>query len=119
MADYGVMAMSSVVEVDAFGLLVLGSIQAQGCPVIVPVVPDLAAAPPKLHNGVRKSLLSFIQHHFPNEPKVHAVETPADRLLFLRHISEAPPRTVQWREHHPYLVRRRAPCRPAPMGWGF
>jgi len=106
-ADYVVLAMSSQVEVDDFGLLILGAIQAQGCPVIVPVVPDLEAAPPKQRGDIKKSLLSFIQHHFPNEPKVHALESPSDRLLFLRHLAEAPPRTVHWRESHPYLVRIR------------
>ena len=106
-ADYVVLAMSSQVEVDDFGLLILGAIQAQGCPVIVPVVPDLEAAPAKQRGDIKKSLLSFIQHHFPNEPKVHALESPSDRLLFLRHLAEAPPRTVHWRESHPYLVRER------------
>ena len=106
-ADYVVLAMSSQVEVDAFGLLILGSLQAQGCPVIIPVVPDLEAAPARMRTDVRKSLLSFIQHHFPAELKVHGLESPSDRLLFMRHLAEAPPRTVHWREQRPYLVRAR------------
>jgi pre-rRNA-processing protein TSR1 len=104
-ADYVVLAMSSHVEVDAFGLRILGALQAQGCPTVLGVCPDLEGVPTRRWADVRRSLQSFLRHHFPEEPRVHAVATESDRLLLWRQLAETSPRAVQWREQLPYMVR--------------
>ncbi|KAG0236041.1 hypothetical protein BGW42_004149 [Actinomortierella wolfii] len=103
-ADFIVFVMSSVTEVDEFGLMVLSSIQAQGVPSIVPTVDNLEAVPSKKKADIKKSLLSFTTHFFPTEDKVHALDNVNESVAMLRMIANQLPKPVTWRDTHSYLL---------------
>ncbi|KAJ1991558.1 ribosome biogenesis protein tsr1 [Dimargaris cristalligena] len=103
-ADYVIFALSAEVEVDAFGEACLTAIQAQGCSTTLATVHHLERIATKSKNDVKKSLLSFMHHFFPETNKVHALETPAETLHLVRNLTDQVPKTVYWREWRPYLI---------------
>ncbi len=61
-ADFGILLMSSDVEVDKFGINCLLGILNQGLVNVVPVVQNIERVPQKLRNSTKKSLTAFVQH---------------------------------------------------------
>jgi len=103
-ADFIVFVMSAVEEVDQFGLMVLAGIQSQGVPSVVPSVNNLEQIPMKKRSDIKKSLLSFTTHFFPEEDKVHALDNPAEGLNVLRMVANQLPKTIAWRDTHSYML---------------
>ncbi|GJJ78867.1 pre-rRNA-processing protein TSR1 [Entomortierella parvispora] len=103
-ADFIVFVMSAVEEVDEFGLMVLAGIQSQGVPSVVPSVNNLEQIPMKKRSDIKKSLLSFTTHFFPEEDKVHALDNPSEGLNVLRMVANQLPKTIAWRDTHSYML---------------
>ncbi|KAG0100718.1 hypothetical protein BGZ93_006603 [Podila epicladia] len=103
-ADFIVFVMSAVEEVDKFGLMVLSGIQSQGVPSVVPAVNNLESIPLKKRSDIKKSLVSFTTHFFPDEDKVHALDNTSEGLNVLRMIANQLPKTVAWRDTHSYML---------------
>ncbi|KAF9584479.1 hypothetical protein BGW38_006329, partial [Lunasporangiospora selenospora] len=103
-ADFIVFAMSAVEEVDKFGQMVLAGIQSQGVPSVVPVVSNLETVPVKKRADIKKSLLSFTNHFFPEEEKVHAMDNTTEGLNVLRTMANQLPKTINWRDTHSYML---------------
>ncbi|KAF9414032.1 hypothetical protein BGZ94_000535, partial [Podila epigama] len=103
-ADFIVFVMSAVQEVDTFGLMVLSGIQSQGVPSVVPVVNNLESVPLKKRSDIKKSLVSFTTHFFPEEDKVHALDNPTESVNVLRMIANQLPKTIAWRDTHSYML---------------
>ncbi|KAG0354364.1 hypothetical protein BG005_006546 [Podila minutissima] len=103
-ADFIVFVMSAVEEVDKFGLMVLSGIQSQGVPSVVPAVNNLESIPLKKRSDIKKSLVSFTTHFFPEEDKVHALDNTSEGLNVLRMIANQLPKTVAWRDTHSYML---------------
>ncbi|ORY00286.1 DUF663-domain-containing protein [Basidiobolus meristosporus CBS 931.73] len=103
-ADYVLFVLSSEVEVDQFGLLCLSSIQAQGSPSVIATCQKLEEVPVKKQNDVKRSLLSFMNHFFPEMEKVHPVDNAPEAQTLLRLLSAQHPKSISWREPHPYML---------------
>ncbi|CAG8658781.1 18905_t:CDS:10 [Dentiscutata erythropus] len=103
-ADFMLFILSAKVEVDQFGELCLKAIQSQGFPSIITSVLYLEDIPQKKRNDVKKSLLSFITHFFPDEEKIHAADQPQEALNILRTICTQLPKQISWRETRPYML---------------
>lgn len=103
-ADFILFVMSAVEEVDKFGEMVLAGIQSQGVPSVVAAVSNLESTPAKKHSDIKKSLLSFTNHFFPEESKVHALDNPTETVNFLRTIANQLPKSINWRDTHPYML---------------
>jgi len=96
--------MSAVEEVDKFGEMVLAGIQSQGVPSVVAAVSNLETTPIKKHSDIKKSLLSFTNHFFPEETKVHALDNATETVNVLRMIANQLPKSINWRDTHPYML---------------
>ncbi len=103
-ADYIVFVLSPAVEVGAWGETVLRALQSQGLPDVVPVVAPGRHIDPKARSGVLKSLLSFMQYFFPEQPRVFDLNTISDQLSAVRVLSEGKPRDVRWRQGRSWLL---------------
>ncbi|CAG8815329.1 38627_t:CDS:10 [Gigaspora margarita] len=104
MADFMLLILSAKVEVDQFGELCLKAIQSQGFPSVITSVLYLEDIPQKKRNDVKKSLLSFITHFFPDEEKIHAADQSQETLNILRTICTQLPKQISWRETRPYML---------------
>lgn len=103
-ADFTVMLMSAEVEVDKFGINCLLGILNQGLVSPIPVVQHLERTAPKLRNNIKKSLVSFVQQFYPEESRVHTLDSEAEAMTVLRMVATQRPRSIKWREQHPYLL---------------
>ncbi|KAJ3080894.1 hypothetical protein HK102_002740 [Quaeritorhiza haematococci] len=103
-ADYVLFVVSAEVEVDSFGELVLSTIKAQGVPTVLSVVQHLEKTPAKTHADIRKSLTSYMEHHFPGDQKLFHAAARQESLNMLRYITSVRPKGVAWRERHPYML---------------
>ncbi|KAG0007552.1 hypothetical protein BGZ80_004520 [Entomortierella chlamydospora] len=103
-ADFILFVMSAVEEVDKFGEMVLSGIQSQGVPSVVATVSNLESTPAKKHSDIKKSLLSFTNHFFPEESKVHALDNANETVNVLRMMANQLPKSVNWRDTHPYML---------------
>lgn len=106
-ADYTLMLLSPVTEVDAWGDSLLRCLQAQGLPTPVPAVcAEHAVADPKARSGILKSLLSFTRYFAPGASRVFdlAAGGGADALSAVRALCEGRPADVRWRAGRPWLL---------------
>ncbi|KAG1459953.1 hypothetical protein G6F46_006023 [Rhizopus delemar] len=103
-ADFGILLMSSDVEVDKFGINCLLGILNQGLVNVVPVVQNIERVPQKLRNSTKKSLTAFVQQFFPEEEHLFTLDNDTDALNTLRFITSQRPKPMSWRDHHPYML---------------
>jgi len=103
-ADYVVFVLSPAVEAGPWGETVLRTLQTQGLPDVVPVVAPGHHIDPKARSGILKSLLSFMQYFFPEQPRVFDLNTTSDQLNMVRALSEGKPRDVRWRQGRSWLM---------------
>jgi pre-rRNA-processing protein TSR1 len=96
--------MSAEIEVDKFGISCLLGILNQGLVSPIPVVQHLERTAPKLRNNIKKSLVSFVQQFYPEESRIHTLDSEAETMTVLRMIATQRPRSIKWREQHPYLL---------------
>lgn len=103
-ADFAIFLMSAEVEVDKFGINCLLGVLNQGLVSPIPVVQHLEKTAPKLRVNIKKSLVSFVQQFYPEESRIHTLDTETDAMTVLRMIATQRPRAINWREQHPYLL---------------
>ncbi|KAI0222561.1 ribosome biogenesis protein tsr1 [Massospora cicadina] len=103
-ADHVVFILSGEVEVDAFGELCVASVQSQGIPNSFNLAANLGQLSAKRQAEVKKSLSSFMSYFFPENDKIHALESDQECQYVLRSIVSQSPRPLPWRENHPYLL---------------
>jgi pre-rRNA-processing protein TSR1 len=102
-ADFVVFVMSANEEVDAFGETILRSLSAQGVSNTIATVQHIESIEPvKRRPDVKKSLLSYISHFFPETSKVH--DYGSDALNVVRTLCTQHPKGVHWRDSRSYLL---------------
>ncbi|KAG5440161.1 hypothetical protein PCANB_001730 [Pneumocystis canis] len=102
-ADFVLLLMSATEEVDLFGKTCLRSIQAQGISTIIPIHMDKISSLKK-KKEVKKSLLSFINHFFPEKNKIFSTDHLQEALNVLRMICVQTPPGIQWRDERSYIL---------------
>ena len=103
-ADYVVFVMSPSNEVDAWGDTLLRTLQSQGLPELVTVIPPTPDLDAKSRTAIQKSLLSFIQYFIPSQNRVFDLHSTADRLNAVRSLSEGKPSDVRWRDGRSWIL---------------
>ena len=91
-------------EVDQWGDTLLRTLQAQGLPDVVSVVPHDSVLDAKARPGILKSLLSFMQYFVPSQARIYDLHVNPDRLNALRALAEGKPANVRWREGRTWIL---------------
>ncbi|GAB1204923.1 hypothetical protein APSETT445_003587 [Aspergillus pseudonomiae] len=105
MADFVVLALSSEVEVQEQGELILRSIEGQGISNVLAVVQGLDKInPPKKRPQVASSLKSFINHFFPSVEKVLSVDSRQECSNAIRSLCTATPKGIRWRDDRSWML---------------
>ncbi|OJK00801.1 hypothetical protein ASPACDRAFT_117305 [Aspergillus aculeatus ATCC 16872] len=105
MADFVVLALSSQVEVEEEGELLLRSIEGQGISNVVAVVQGLDKInPPKKRPQVAASLKSFVSHFFPSIEKVLSVDSRQECSNAVRSLCTAAPKGIRWRDERSWML---------------
>ncbi|KAJ5583472.1 hypothetical protein N7535_002092 [Penicillium sp. DV-2018c] len=104
MADFVVLVLSSEVEVDEQGEMLLRAIQGQGISNVLTVVQGLDRIdPPKKRPQVASSLKSFINHFFPSIEKVMSLDSRQESSNLIRSICTASPKGIRWRDDRSWM----------------
>lgn len=104
MADFVVLVLSSEVEVDDEGELLLRSIESQGISNVVTVVQGLDKVnPPKKRPQVASSLKSFVNHFFPAVEKVMSLDSRQECSNAIRSLCTATPKGIRWRDDRSWM----------------
>ncbi|KAL4260195.1 Ribosome biogenesis protein Bms1/Tsr1 [Pleurotus pulmonarius] len=105
-ADYVVFVLSPVVEVDTFGDTLLRTLQAQGLPDVISLIPPTSSplVDTKTKPGILKSLLSFVQYFVPTQTRVFDLSSGSDRVNAIRTMADGKPADVRWREGRAWVL---------------
>ncbi|PFH49766.1 hypothetical protein AMATHDRAFT_62525 [Amanita thiersii Skay4041] len=103
-ADYSIFVLSTTVEVDQWGDTLLRTLQAQGLPQVISVIPQESILDVKNRSGILKSLLSFMQYFVPSQTRVFDLHTSSDALNALRVVAEGKPSDIRWREGRTWML---------------
>lgn len=104
-ADFVVFILSSTQEVDETGEQLIRAIEGQGVSNIFTVVQDLDNVdPPKRRPQVQATLKSYISHFFPNQDKLHSLDSQQDCSNLIRSLCTTTPKGVGWRENRSWML---------------
>ncbi|KAI6168548.1 ribosome biogenesis protein tsr1 [Pisolithus thermaeus] len=106
-ADHVLLLFSPTVEVDRKGDTLLCTLQAQGLPTVVSVIPPdplVHSVDQKSRSAILESLPSFIQYFEPSQTRVYDLSNSSDSLIALRSLAEGHPREVKWRSGRPWVI---------------
>ncbi|KAK7980156.1 hypothetical protein PG989_012613 [Apiospora arundinis] len=104
-ADFVIFVLSSEIEVDALGELIIRSVENQGMSSCFTVVQNLdKIQPAKARPDVVKSLVSFITHFHPDQDKVHSLDSRQDCSNLMRSLCNSSPKGVHWRDQRSWML---------------
>ncbi|KAI1084400.1 DUF663-domain-containing protein [Whalleya microplaca] len=104
-ADFVVFVLSSEVEVDALGELIIRSIENQGMSTLFTVVQNLdKIQPAKARPDVVKSLASFMTHFHPGQEKVYNLDSRQECSNLMRSLCSTTPKGINWRDQRSWML---------------
>ncbi|KAF3911366.1 hypothetical protein ABW20_dc0101076 [Dactylellina cionopaga] len=104
-ADFIFFILSATQEVDEIGEALLRAIEWQGVSTVFFLVQNLNQVEPlKRRPDVKKSLLSYVNHFFAEEDKIHAVDSQSEALNVVRSVCSQHPRGIHWRDTRSYML---------------
>ncbi|KAI1493008.1 AARP2CN domain-containing protein [Biscogniauxia mediterranea] len=104
-ADYIVFVLSSEVEVDPLGELIIRSIENQGMSTLFTVVQNLdRIQPAKARPDVVKSLVSFMTHFHPGQDKIYNLDSRQECSSLMRSLCSTTPKGVSWRDQRSWML---------------
>ncbi|KAI0381527.1 DUF663-domain-containing protein [Hypomontagnella monticulosa] len=104
-ADYVVFVLSSEVEVDALGELIIRSIENQGMSTLFTVVQNLdKIQPAKARPDVVKSLASFMTHFHPGQEKIYSLDSRQECANLMRSLCTTTPKGINWRDQRSWML---------------
>ncbi|KAL8708554.1 MAG: hypothetical protein Q9220_006607 [cf. Caloplaca sp. 1 TL-2023] len=104
-ADFVLFLLSSQREVHEDGEQLIRMIEGQGVSNVVTMVQHLdSIQPAKKQPQVVASLKSFITHFFPNQDKVHSLDSDRECVNVLRSLCTSTPKGVVWREDRSWML---------------
>ena len=105
LADFVVFLLPPDQEVDGDGEHLIRAIESQGVSNVLTMVQNLdSIQPPKKHAQVVASLRSYINHFFPNQDKVHSVDSERECANVIRSLCTMTPKGVAWRELRSWML---------------
>ncbi|KAI4869114.1 DUF663-domain-containing protein [Hypoxylon rubiginosum] len=104
-ADYVVFVLSSEVEVDSLGELIIRSIENQGMSTLFTVVQNLdKIQPAKARPDVVKSLASFMTHFHPGQEKIYSLDSRQESSNLMRSLCTTTPKGINWRDQRSWML---------------
>ncbi|KAI0602279.1 AARP2CN domain-containing protein [Biscogniauxia sp. FL1348] len=104
-ADYIVFVLSSEVEVDPLGELIIRSIENQGMSTLFTVVQNLDnIQPAKARPDVVKSLVSFMTHFHPGQDKIYNLDSRQECSSLMRSLCSTTPKGISWRDQRSWML---------------
>lgn len=104
-ADFVIFMLSSFEEVDGIGELLLRAVENQGVSNVITVVQDMDQVEPlKRRPQVLTSLKSYINHFFPEQEKVHSLDSHQDCANVIRSLCTATPKGIRWRDDRSWML---------------
>ncbi|KAK9426828.1 putative AARP2CN domain-containing protein [Seiridium unicorne] len=104
-ADFVVFLLSSEVEVDPLGELIIRSIEYQGISTCFSVVQHLdQVQPAKARPDVVKSLVSFMTHFHPDQDKVYSLDSRQECSNLMRSLCSTTPKGIHWRDQRSWML---------------
>ncbi|KAI0884682.1 DUF663-domain-containing protein [Annulohypoxylon maeteangense] len=104
-ADYVVFVLSSEVEVDALGELIIRSVENQGMSTLFTAVQNLdAIQPAKARSDVVKSLASFMTHFHPGQEKIYNLDSRQECSNLMRSLCTTTPKGIHWRDQRSWML---------------
>ncbi|XXG97736.1 hypothetical protein Hte_004046 [Hypoxylon texense] len=104
-ADYVVFVLSSEVEVDSLGELMIRSIENQGMSTLFTVVQNLdKIQPAKARPDVVKSLASFMTHFHPGQEKIYSLDSRQESSNLMRSLCTTTPKGINWRDQRSWML---------------
>ncbi|KAI0124954.1 hypothetical protein BJ170DRAFT_635827 [Xylariales sp. AK1849] len=104
-ADFVVFVLSSEVEVDPLGELIIRSIENQGMSTCFTVVQALDKIQPvKARPDVVKSLASFMTHFHPDQDKIYSLDSRQECSNLMRSLCSTTPKGINWRDQRSWML---------------
>ncbi|KAH9893712.1 AARP2CN domain-containing protein [Xylariomycetidae sp. FL2044] len=104
-ADFVISVLSSEVEVDGLGELVIRSIENQGISTLFTVVQNLdKIQPAKARPDVVKSLVSFMTHFHPGQEKIYSLDSRQECSNLMRSLCSTTPKGINWRDQRSWML---------------
>lgn len=104
-ADYVVFVLSSEVEVDALGELIIRSIENQGMSTLFTAVQHLdKIQPARARPDVVKSLASFMTHFHPGQEKIYSLDSRQECSNLMRSLCTTTPKGINWRDQRSWML---------------
>ncbi|KAI0009319.1 AARP2CN domain-containing protein [Xylariaceae sp. FL0662B] len=104
-ADFVIFVLSSEVEVDPLGELIIRSIENQGMPTLFTVVQNLDnIQPAKARPDVVKSLASFMTHFHPGQDKIYNLDSRQECANLMRSLCNTTPKGIHWRDQRSWML---------------
>ncbi|KAL8852121.1 MAG: hypothetical protein Q9221_002944 [Calogaya cf. arnoldii] len=104
-ADFVLFLLSPVQEVGEHGEQIIRAIESQGVSNVLTMVQNLdSIQPAKKQPQVVASLKSYINHFFPNQDKVHSVDSDRECANVIRSLCTTTPKGVVWREDRSWML---------------
>ncbi|KAK0634700.1 hypothetical protein B0T17DRAFT_485135 [Bombardia bombarda] len=104
-ADFVVLILSAVEEVDALGELILRSVESQGLSTLFTVVQGISQIEPaKQRPSVLASLKSYINHFHPEQEKVFSLENRQECSNLMRSLCNTTPKGIRWRDERSWML---------------
>ena len=104
-ADFVIFLLSAVEEVDETGELLSRAVENQGISTVLSAVQNLdLIEPPKRRPQITTSLKSYISHFFPEQEKIHSLDSHQDCSNMVRSLCTTTPKGVKWREDRSWML---------------
>lgn len=104
-ADFVVLVLSSDVEVDDLGELILRSIESQGLTTLFTVVQGLDRIEPAKHRStVVDSLRSYIAHFHPDQHRIYNLQNRQECTNLMRSLCSTTPKGIKWRDDRSWML---------------
>ncbi|KAI4227382.1 MAG: hypothetical protein L6R36_002462 [Xanthoria steineri] len=104
-ADFVIFLLSPDHEVGEDGEQLIRAIESQGVSNVLTMVQNLnTIQPPKKQPQIVSSLKSYINHFFPNQDKVHSVDSDRECANVIRSLCTTTPKGVVWREDRSWIL---------------
>ncbi|KAL8906194.1 MAG: hypothetical protein Q9171_006377, partial [Xanthocarpia ochracea] len=105
LADFVILLLPPDQEVDGDSEHLIRAIESQGVSNVLTMVQNLdSIQPPKKHAQVVAPLKSYINHFFPNQDKVHSVDSERECANVIRSLCTTTPKGVAWRELRSWML---------------
>lgn len=103
-ADFVILLLSPIQELDEIGELILRTIESQGVSNVLIIIQNMdKVEPPKKRPQVLAFLNSYMNRFFPFQEKIHSLDLECECANVIRTICTTTPKGIKWREDRSWM----------------